>query len=84
MQDKSALVSGGEIRTANPGVNWTWLINLLTAVLGPVIKALTAGIREELVKFLQQLYVKAEATPNPWDDFVIEFFLRVLGAEIPK
>ncbi len=82
MQSKS-LVEKGEIVQANPGVNWTWLINLLVAVLAPVVAVLTKGIREELIKFLTDLYKKAEETPNPWDDFVVEFFLRVLGAPIP-
>jgi len=74
---------GITIPKANPGTTWTWIINLLVAVLGPVLAALTPALRSELEKFAVAFYKKAEATPNPWDDFLAAFLLRMLGIPLP-
>jgi hypothetical protein len=71
------LLSGGIFMAT--AVTWGWLTQLLIAVLSPVVKVLTAAIRDELVKVLLDLDKKAKDTPNPWDDYVVEFFLAVLG-----
>lgn len=78
--ESRVVVRGGEIKAVNPGVSWTWLINLLVAVLAPVVGIMSKEIRDALVKFLTDLRKKARETPNPWDDFVTEFILRILGA----
>lgn len=76
-------VQGIKIPKANPGTTWTWIVNLLVAVLAPVLSALTPILRSELEKFAVAFYKKAEATPNPWDDFLASFLLRMLGMSIP-
>jgi hypothetical protein len=69
----------GAIVQPNPGVTWTWLTSLLVALFAPLVPILSKAIREELIKMLKALQVKAHETPNPWDDWVIGFFLTVLG-----
>jgi RsiW-degrading membrane proteinase PrsW (M82 family) len=77
-------VQGITIPKANPGTTWTWIINLLIAVLAPVLAALTPMLRTELEKFAVSFYKKAEATPNPWDDFLAAFLVRMLGLPLPN
>lgn len=76
-------VQGITIPKPNPGTTWTWIVNLLVAVLAPVLAALTPMLRTELEKFAVAFYKKAEATPNPWDDFLAGFLLRMLAIPIP-
>lgn len=68
----------------NPGVSFTWIINLIISALGSILPVLTPMIREALTAFLSDLYKKALETPNPWDDFVVKFLLRVLSIPIPE
>lgn len=77
-------VQGITIPKANPGTTWTWIINLLVAVLSPVLAMLTPMLRVELEKFAVSFYRKAEATPNPWDDFMAGFILRMLAIPLPS
>jgi len=76
-------VQGLAIPKANPGISWTWIINLLVVVLKPIIEILTPMIRTELEKLAVKFYAKAESTTNPWDDFLAEFLLKILGLPIP-
>lgn len=71
------------IPKANPGISWTWIINLLVTVLKPIMEILTPMIRAELEKLVVKFYQKAEATDNPWDDFLAEFLLKMLGLPCP-
>lgn len=66
-------------RAPNPGVSWGWLIEILVAAASPVVIVMSAGLRKELIKLLRDLYGKAHETPNPWDDFLVGFFLRIMG-----
>lgn len=73
-----------QIQLPNPGIGWKWLIDLLIAVLAPVISILTAGLRKELQEWLTTWYRKAKETPNPWDDWLAELLLRMLGFSLPE
>jgi len=75
---------GLAIPKANPGTTWTWIVNLLVTILRPILAIISPMIRTELEKFVLKLYVKAEATDNPWDDFLAEFLLKMLGLETPS
>lgn len=75
---------GLAIPKANPGINWTWIVNLLVTVLKPIVGIVTPIIREELEKALLKLYAKAEASDNPWDDFLVEILLKILGIPVPE
>lgn len=68
----------------NPGIGFTWIINLIISALGSILPVLTPMIREALTVFLIDLYKKAVETPNPWDDFVVRFLLRILSIPIPE
>lgn len=74
---------GLTIPKANPGTSWSWIIQLLVTVLKPILNILTPMIREELEKLAIKFWEKAETTDNPWDDFIAEFILRILGMPIP-
>lgn len=77
--------SGGlAIPKANPGISWSWIITLIVTVLKPIMGILTPMLREELEKFALKFYAKAESTDNPWDDFLAEFLLKILGIEPPS
>ena len=67
----------------NPGVGFTWIINLLINALGSILPVLTPIIKDSLSAFLTDLYKKALETPNPWDDFVVKFLLRILSIPVP-
>ena len=72
-----------EFKKANPGVGFTWVINLLINALGSILPVLTPMIKDSLSAFLTDLYKKAVETPNPWDDFVVKFLLRILSIPVP-
>ena len=72
-----------EFKKANPGVGFTWIINLLINALGSILPVLTPMIKDSLSAFLTDLYKKALETPNPWDDFVVKFLLRILSIPVP-
>lgn len=67
----------------NPGVGFTWIVNLLIQIFSTILPVVTPQIKKELDDFLVGLYNKAKETPNPWDDFLVKFLLRVLGIQIP-
>lgn len=75
---------GITIPKANPGTTWKWVIDFLVAILGPVMAALTPMLRDELEKLALKFYKHAESTSNPWDDFLAEFLLRIMGIPIPS
>jgi len=63
---------------------WSWIIQLLSAVLGPLVGILSPQIRTLLVSSIQKLYVKAAETPNIFDDMLVELLAGVLGIELEK
>lgn len=72
-----------EFKMPNPGIGFTWIINLLISILSTLIPLITPILKHELEVFLLGWYAKAIETPNPWDDFLAKFFLRILGIPIP-
>ena len=68
----------------NPGIGWTWLISLIVKALKILLPVITKELREELEKFLLGWYDKAMETPNPWDDFVARFLLRIFEIPVPE
>lgn len=73
-----------EFKKPNPGIGFTWVINLLINALGAILPVLTPIIKRELEVFLTALYKKAMETPNPWDDYLVRFLLRILSIPIPE
>ena len=72
-----------EFKLPNPGIGFTWVIELLIKILAALLPLITPALRKELERFLLDWYKKAIETPNPWDDFLAKFFLRILGIPIP-
>jgi len=72
-----------EFKTPNPGIGWTWIINLLVKALSVLLPVLTPEIRKLLEESLLDLYKKAVETPNPWDDFLVRMLLRILSIPVP-
>ena len=68
---------------ANPGVGFTWIVNILIQVFSTILPVITPSLKKELEDFLVGLYNKAKETPNPWDDFLLKFLLRMLSIPIP-
>jgi len=50
----------------------------LISVILPIV---SEHIREGLKELLKNLYEKANETQNPYDDFLLEFIIRLLGLE---
>lgn len=78
LRDESGKV---EFKMPNPGVGWTWVVELLIRALGVLMPIVTPSLREALETFLKDLYAKAKETANPWDDFLTKFLMRILGIE---
>lgn len=68
---------------ANPGVGFTWIIEILVQIFSTIMPVITPALKKELEEFLIMLYNKAKETPNPWDDFLMKFLLRILGIAVP-
>lgn len=62
--------------------NWNWLIGIIVAVLGPIVRLISAKFRDELTEWVQKKYKEALATENPWDDFFFEFLAKLLGIPV--
>ena len=56
-----------------------WAAQILTGIIGQA----TPAIASELNVFLTNLYKKALATPNPWDDFLIGMLMDILAIPRP-
>ena len=68
---------------ANPGVGFTWIIGILVQIFSTIMPIITPSLKKELEDFLLGLYQKAKETPNPWDDFLLKFLLRMLNITVP-
>jgi myo-inositol catabolism protein IolC len=66
------------------GMSLNWIIELVVKILSLILPVVTPSLRAELEKFLLKFYEKAKETPNPWDDFLAKFLMRILGMEIPE
>ena len=51
-------------------------------VLGLVVKTMTPQIEKALEKLIADLYVKAKATNNPYDDMAIEMIADLMDIEL--
>ena len=66
-------------KTGNGGV---W--GVIAAVLGVLFDKLSPEIKKLLKDFLQGLYKKAVATPNPVDDTLVKFLASLLGVDLDE
>ena len=66
------------------GIRWSGLLAALFRLLGPVIRTVTAELRDELFEALSRLYQKAVETENPYDDFLLDLLFDMLGFNKPE
>jgi hypothetical protein len=64
-------------------VFWGNIFKWVIQIFGGIIGQMTPAILAELKAFLTELYKKALATPNPWDDFAVGMLLDILGIPRP-
>lgn len=64
-------------------VFWGSILKWIAQIFAGIIGQATPGIILELSAFLTNLYKKALATPNPWDDFAIGMLLDILAIPRP-
>ena len=67
----------------NPGISFWWLIEIIIKALSALLPIITPELRALLEKFLLDFYKKAQETPNPWDNFLAGFLLRILQIPVP-
>jgi len=53
-----------------------WILNLIVAVLSPLVSIITPQLKAAIDSFVKDLYAKAKETASPIDDI----FVRVLAA----
>lgn len=68
----------------NPGVTMTWILKIVLLLLKPILAIVTPILLAELKKALLSFYEHAAETENPWDDFLAEFLLKILGIPTPE
>jgi hypothetical protein len=61
------------------GQIFKWMIQIFGGILGQMTPTIFAELRE----FLERMYAKAIATPNPIDDFAIGLLLDILSITRP-
>jgi len=59
-----------------------WLLSIVLAVIRPLVKLITPDIEKQMEKFVKDLYVKAQDTPNVFDDMFVEFIAELLDVEL--
>jgi len=59
-----------------------WLLSIVLAVIRPLVKLVTPDIEKQMEKFVKDLYVKAQDTPNVFDDMFVEFIAELLDVEL--
>lgn len=60
------------------------IVRIVAMVLGPILRAMTSKIEEELERFLIKFYAKCETTENPLDDLLAGFLLDMLDIPRPE
>lgn len=74
---------GQIFKAPNPGIGFTWIIQLLVQIFSTILPVITPSLKGALEEFLLELYQKAKETANPWDDFLVKFLLRMLSITVP-
>ena len=64
-------------------VFWGNIFKWVIQIFGGIVGRVTPAIAAELNAFLTNLYQKALATPNPWDDFFVGMLLDILAIPRP-
>ena len=60
-------------------INWTGFIQIGARVFGVLVNALTPELRTLITDAVKDWEVRAEETPNPWDDMFVDVLKSVLN-----
>jgi len=72
------------VKAAQAATKITGILSFIINILRPIIAILTPMLRESLSDVLLKFYSDAKKTDNPWDDFLAQVFLQLLGIPIPE
>lgn len=61
-------------------MNW----NILEKSVSMLLLVTSPEFRKMLVELVKDLYIKASNTDNPFDDWFVEFFARLLAIDVDK
>ena len=75
----SAMGNPQDFKTPNPGIGFTWIIQILMNILVALFPQISEELRKSLIEFLLDFYRKAMETDNPWDDFLARFLSSKAG-----
>ena len=64
-------------------ITWKVIVSMALKLLIPMLKVVTPVLVQELKSGIQQFYLKALETDNPWDDLLAEFLMEILSVEKP-
>ena len=59
-------------------LSFALILTMVQAIVKKIIENISPLIRDELVLVMARLKVKAEKTPNEWDNMLIDFFYDML------
>jgi len=62
--------------------NFYPLLALVKTLFTPILKLITEFIRELLEDSIKKLWVKAQETESPWDDFFVERLAYILSIKL--
>jgi hypothetical protein len=63
-------------------MTWSFWVNLAAKIVGAILSLVTPEIKQLLADLLNNLYKKAVATPNPWDDKLVELLAEIVGVNL--
>lgn len=78
------VATSAAIKAATAATKVTGILSIVINILRPIIAVLTPKLRELLSDVLIKFYNDAKETDNPWDDFLAQVFLQLLGIPIPE
>ena len=63
-------------------MSFNFLIPIVTSLFSQIFSIVSPEIRQAIDEFVKNLYLKAKATPNAFDDHAVEILAVVLGVKL--
>ncbi len=58
-----------------------WIMAVFVAIFGAILKEVSDPIRKKIEEFMIDLEKRAKATPNVFDDMLVDLFKRILKVD---
>ncbi|MEM5867461.1 MAG: hypothetical protein QXG39_06045 [Candidatus Aenigmatarchaeota archaeon] len=58
------------------------ILEIVKKLISAVLPIMSEEIRKLLISTMNELYVKAKETENPWDDFVVKLICDILDIPV--